>query len=67
MDEDHLEYFKNLDNIIKSFEKFATLTSTTLIYNNSDPETVKSVENVNRKKITFGKTDESDYYPANIT
>lgn len=67
VDEDHLEYFKNLDNIIKSFEKFATLTSTTLIYNNSDPETVKAVENVDRKKITFGKTSESDYYPQNIT
>ena len=67
VDEDHLEYFKNIDNIVKSFEKFASLTSTTLIYNNSDPETVRAVKNIDRKKITFGKTEESDYYPANIT
>lgn len=67
VDEDHLEYFKNIDNIIKSFEKFANLTSRTLIYNNSDPEAVKAVENVDKEKITFGKTSESDYYPENIS
>ena len=67
IDADHLDYFGTLENIIKSFEKFATLTSKTLIYNNSDPETVKAVINVSREKITFGYTDESDYYPENIT
>lgn len=67
VDEDHLEYFKSLDNIIKSFNKFSLMTTKTLIYNGDDVNTVKSVENVDKAKITFGFADSNDYYPENIT
>lgn len=67
VDEDHLEYFKNLDNIISSFRKFSSLTSRTLIYNGDDENTCKAVEGVNKEKITFGLRPENDYSAANIT
>lgn len=67
VDEDHLEFFGNLDNIIKCFTDFSLLTTNTLIYNGDDTNTVKSVEGVERNKITFGRTERNDYYAENIT
>lgn len=67
VDEDHLEYFKNLDNIIASFRKFASLTSRTLIYNGDDANTCRAVEGVEKEKITFGFDPANDYSPANLT
>ncbi len=67
IDEDHLDYFKTLDNIIKSFHKFSLLTSSAIIYNGDDANTIKAVGDVDKKKITFGFSESNDYYPANIT
>ena len=67
VDEDHLEFFGNLDNIIKCFRDFSLLTTNTVIYNGDDENTVKSVEGVERKKITFGMKNTNDYYAENIS
>lgn len=67
VDEDHLEFFKNLDNIIKAFNDFSLLTTKTLIYNADDENTLKAVEGVQKGKITFGSDESATYYPANIT
>ena len=64
---DHLDYFGTVENIIKSFHKFAQLTSKAVIYNGSDANTCKAMEGITGKEcITFGKTADCDYYPANI-
>ena len=67
VDEDHLEFFGNLDNIIKCFRDFSLLTTSTVIYNGDDENTVRTVEGVDRKKITFGMKNTNDYYAENIT
>lgn len=67
VDEDHLEFFGNLDNIIKCFSDFSILTSDTIIYNGDDINTVKAVEGIDRKKITFGRNCNNDYYAENIS
>lgn len=67
VDEDHLEFFKNIDNIISSFNHFSSITSRTLVYNGDDENTVKSVEGIDKEKITFGFGNTNDYYPENIT
>lgn len=67
VDEDHLEFFENLDNIIASFNKFCCQTSETIIYNGDDENTLKAIEGTDKKKISFGRTSASTYYPANIT
>lgn len=66
IDEDHLDYFKTLENIIRSFHKFGELTSRTVIYNGDDPNSKKAVEGLDKKLVTFGRDKNSDYYPENI-
>lgn len=66
IDEDHLEYFKTMDNLILSFTKFANSASRAVIYNGDDENTLKAVKDVTGKEmITFGFSDTNDYYPAN--
>lgn len=67
VDEDHLEYFKNLDNIVASFNKFCDMTSKTVIFNGDDENTLRTVENLDKEKISFGKNKSCTYYPENIT
>lgn len=66
IDADHLDYFGTLENIIKSFRKFAENTSKLLIVNGSDENTMKAVEGIDKTIITFGKESFCDYYPENI-
>lgn len=67
IDEDHMDYFKTMDNLIASFHKFCSLTTRTLVVNKSDPEVLKAIEGIDDKRIvTFGKTPDCDFYPENI-
>lgn len=67
IDEDHLDYFKNLDNIIKSFHKFCELTTHTIIINGDDENSMKALEGISGKEIiTFGASPKNDWYPADI-
>ncbi len=68
VDADHLDYFGTLENVIKSFRRFAQLTSRTLIVNGDDPNAMQAVQGLEREKevITFGLAEANDYYAANI-
>lgn len=67
IDNDHLDYFGNMDNVKKSFGKFAGITSKALIVNGDDPNTVDVYEKIKDKEIiTFGLTQDNDYYATNI-
>jgi len=66
IDEDHLEYFKTLDNIIRSFKIFAEKTTKKLIFNGDDENTIRAVEGVEKEKVTFGLSEGNDYYAKNI-
>lgn len=67
VDEDHLDYFKNLDNIITSFNKFCKNATKAVIINGDDENSMKALEGVTGKDIiTFGKTDKNDWYAENI-
>lgn len=66
VDGDHLEYFGTIENIIKSFNKFAKLTSDTLVVNGDDANSLKSVEDITDKKIiTFGMNEHNEYRAVN--
>lgn len=68
IDEDHLDYFKTLDNLILSFHKFADMATDAVIYNGDDQNTLTALKGISGKSmITFGFADSNDYYPANIT
>ncbi len=66
IDADHLDYFKTVDNIIKSFHKFCDLTTRCIIVNGDDENSMKAVEGQQKELITFGYSEKNDYYPANI-
>ncbi len=67
IDEDHLDYFKNLDNIIKSFRKFAQSATKALVFNGDDDNTLKAVKDIyDKDRITFGLGKQNDYYADNI-
>ena len=66
IDADHLDYFKTLDNIILSFNRFAKLATKTVIYNGDDENSRKAVLGIDKKLITFGESSKNDYYPENI-
>ena len=66
IDADHLDYFGTLDNIKKSFRKFAEATSKVLIVNGSDANTVDALDGISKDIITYGKDPSCDYYPENI-
>ena len=66
IDEDHMDYFKTLDNLISSFRKFADMAST-LIINCDDANTLKAVEGLENKKIiNVGMSEKADYSAINI-
>lgn len=68
VDCDHMEYFKTLENLEHSFSVFCDNTTDLLVYNADDENTVKSVSDskFNKKKVTFGWSEKSDYYPKNV-
>lgn len=67
IDNDHLDYFKTMDNLKNSFYKFLNLTKDTIIYNGDDENTKEVVGKIKDKnKISFGFKEDNDYYPTNI-
>ena len=67
IDEDHLDFFGNLDNIKKSFRKFAELTTKTIIYNGDDENTVDTLKGIEgRKLISIGTEESNEWVAKNI-
>lgn len=65
IDEDHLDYFKTLDNLKRSFRKFAENASKCVIYNGDDQNTLDALNGISGKElISFGWSDKNDYYPV---
>ncbi len=70
IDEDHLDYFKTLENLIASFTKFADLASNAVIYNGDDANTLSAIKNAKKSGgkefITFGLKEGNDYRAVNV-
>lgn len=66
VDADHLDYFKDLEHIIRSFHRFASQTTKALVVNGDDPNTLKAIEGVSLPVITFGLGKDNDYYAAEV-
>lgn len=64
IDNDHLDYFKTMDNLVASFSKFVNMASLTFV-NGDDPLCMKAVENC--QYMTFGLSSKNDFYAENIT
>lgn len=68
IEEDHLDFFKDIDDIRNSFHQFAKLLPSdgALVINGSIPCLEKITEDLSCKVITFGPSS-CDYTPVNIT
>lgn len=65
IDNDHLDYFKTMDNLVESFKKFCNKSS--LCYFNGDDELCKSaVTGIGAKLISYGMGENNFYHPENI-
>ena len=61
---DHLDYFKDLADVQKSFRKFAQLSSGGVLSNGDDPHTVEAMEGVDH--ITFGLGEHNRVHAENV-
>lgn len=68
IDSDHLDYFKDVEHIANSFDRFARLIPEdgTIIAYDANPF-VKSVIEGHSNAVTFGLSNESDYNATNIS
>lgn len=66
IDEDHMDYFKNMDNLIASFHKFASMATKCIVFNGDDENSHKAVADIDKTKYTFGFSSSNDFYPTNI-
>ena len=65
IDNDHLDYFKTMDNLILSFHKFVSMGK--LCYVNGDDRlAMKAVNGIEGKVVTFGFSDNNAYSAKNI-
>ena len=69
IEEDHLDFFKDLDDIRKSFKKFVELLPKDglLVINNKIEDIDYLVKDSNIKVLTYGDDDKADYYYKNVS
>lgn len=65
IDEDHLDYFGSLENIIRSFRTFAEKTTGKLIINGDDENTLTAVKGLPNETVTFGFSETNQFYAKN--
>jgi len=68
VEEDHLDYYKDIDDIISAFREFCTIVPDDgfVVANKECANTVKTIENCAKKVYTFGYSD-ADFCATNIS
>ena len=69
VEEDHLDFFKDINEIRDSFHQFASLLPVdgTLIINSDIDNYQELINDLSCKTVTYGFTDTDDYYAFDIT
>lgn len=66
VDADHLDFFGDLDGVIRSFATFAAQTTGKIIYNADDENTRRALEGVPAEKlIAYGLSPEAEWHAVN--
>lgn len=68
IEEDHLDYYKDLEDIKSAFSEFLSYVPEdgVIVYNNDDTNCIEVAKDKNAIKITFGINNESDWMAKNI-
>ncbi|MEW9082813.1 UDP-N-acetylmuramate--L-alanine ligase [Caldanaerobacter subterraneus] len=69
VDSDHLDYFKNIDNIKQSFRQFANLVPPDgfVVACKDDANTMHVIKGLDKNIVTYGINEESDWQAKDIT
>ncbi len=65
IEEDHLDYYKDIDDIKSAFHDFALLAKKAVVINADDKNTLDAVSGI-KNIITTSKTQKADFYAENI-
>lgn len=68
IEEDHLDYYKDLNDIKSAFSDFLSYVNSdgVIVYNNDDKNCIDVAKDKNAPKITFGINNNSDWMAKNI-
>lgn len=69
VDRDHLDFFSDTDDIIRSFRHFAELVpqdTGLVVVNRDDANAMASVSGIDRPVMTFGSDERADVYCRNV-
>lgn len=66
IDNDHLDYFKTMDNMVKSFHKFLSLADDAVFVNGDNELSVKAADGIESKIIKFGLQPHNQYVAKDI-
>ena len=68
IDEDHMDYFKTMENLIHSFHTFAKMARDAVVYNGDDANTCRALEGVTGKTlVSFGFCETNDWRAENLS
>lgn len=65
IDNDHLDYFKTMDNLVRSFAKFLKMAKVAVV-NGDDSLAMKAAEDFDGELITYGYGSFNDYTAKNL-
>ena len=66
IDNDHLDYFKTMENLTASFHKFLMMAGKAAIVNGDDPRVMQAAEGAPGERITFGMEPSNRYHATNV-
>ncbi|MFI3168394.1 MAG: UDP-N-acetylmuramate--L-alanine ligase [Faecalibacterium sp.] len=67
VDNDHLDYFGDMEHLKFAFQKFLQLTGKTMFANADDEKTMEVAAKAHKPLLTFGIHADCDYKASNIT
>ncbi|MDO4552819.1 MAG: UDP-N-acetylmuramate--L-alanine ligase [Bacillota bacterium] len=69
IDSDHLDYFKDIDHIVSSFDRFSRLVPEDglVIAFSANPFVSSIIKDLKCRVVTFGFNEQCDYHAADIT
>ncbi|MEE0928129.1 MAG: UDP-N-acetylmuramate--L-alanine ligase [Acutalibacteraceae bacterium] len=65
IDNDHLDYFKTMENLTASFAKFVSMSKLAFV-NGDDKLSMNATDSLGVERITFGMGDNNDYVAKNV-
>ncbi len=65
---DHLDFFKDLEDVQRSFRAFASRVPDDgyIVANMDDSNTMEAIKDIDRKVISFGLTEDADVYARDV-